>query len=288
MSIGPGVVIRGDRIRIGRGASIGALTLIAVKHIEIGEDARIDDRVHVASGGATASAAFHLGAFTILMRHSYVNCAHEVTIGDGTGVGGHCLLFTHGYWLNWFQGYPRQLAPIRLGKDVWLPWRVFVMPGATIGDGTVIGANSLVQGTIPPGVLAAGSPAKVVGDRRYAGHLAPEQVAARLEEFLDDLFAKLATLGVPVRGWGVTGPDGQRREVRVLGPGAAVPPVDRWSPEDAVVSLVPLDAGWRAAAGAARLSWFDLTAWERSDHQNPLGHELVVHFHSYGARFRRC
>src|SRR2546425_2850932 len=43
-----------------------------------------------------------------------------------------------------------------LGKSVWLPWRVSVMPGTTIGDGTVIGANSVVSGTIPPNCLAVG------------------------------------------------------------------------------------------------------------------------------------
>src|SRR2546429_3946993 len=39
---------------------------------------------------------------------------------------------------------------------------IFVMPGTTIGDGTVIGADSLVHGTIPPYSLAVGSPAKVI------------------------------------------------------------------------------------------------------------------------------
>jgi len=36
------------------------------------------------------------------------------------------------------------------------------MPGSTIGDGSVIGANSLVSGAIPPNSLAVGSPAKVI------------------------------------------------------------------------------------------------------------------------------
>ena len=52
--------------------------------------------------------------------------------------------------------------PVTIGKSVWLPWRVFVMPGSTIGDGSVIGANSLVAGTIPPYSLAVGTPAKVI------------------------------------------------------------------------------------------------------------------------------
>jgi carbonic anhydrase/acetyltransferase-like protein (isoleucine patch superfamily) len=52
-----------------------------------------------------------------------------------------------------------------------------VLNGARIGAGSLVGANSLVpEGKeIPPGVLALGSPAKVVRD------LTPEQVAALLD-----------------------------------------------------------------------------------------------------------
>jgi hypothetical protein len=72
------------------------------------------------------------------------------------------LLFTNGAWLNGLDGFPVTYGPVTLGNSVWLPWRVSIMPGTTIGDGSVIGANSLVQGTIPPMSLAVGSPAKVI------------------------------------------------------------------------------------------------------------------------------
>ncbi|MBN1364231.1 MAG: hypothetical protein JW976_05430 [Syntrophaceae bacterium] len=45
---------------------------------------------------------------------------------------------------------------------VWLPWRVFVMPGVTIGRRSIIGANSTVTTSIPAHTLAVGSPAKIV------------------------------------------------------------------------------------------------------------------------------
>lgn len=51
---------------------------------------------------------------------------------------------------------------IQIGDHVWLGTRVLVLKGARIGSGTIVGAGSIVSGTLPPDVLAVGSPAKVV------------------------------------------------------------------------------------------------------------------------------
>ena len=52
--------------------------------------------------------------------------------------------------------------PIRIGNNVWLGAGVIVMPGVTIGDNSVIGAGSVVTKDIPSGVVAHGTPCKVV------------------------------------------------------------------------------------------------------------------------------
>lgn len=52
--------------------------------------------------------------------------------------------------------------PIEIGDAVWLGMNVVVLPGAKIGSGSVIGANSVVSGVIPSGVIAAGQPATVI------------------------------------------------------------------------------------------------------------------------------
>jgi maltose O-acetyltransferase len=53
-------------------------------------------------------------------------------------------------------------GPIVIGNNVWLARNVAVIPGATIGDGCVIAANSVVCTDIPPNTLAAGAPARVI------------------------------------------------------------------------------------------------------------------------------
>ena len=52
--------------------------------------------------------------------------------------------------------------PVYIGDDVWIGSQVIVLPGARIGNGSVIGAGSIVSGVIPENVLAIGSPAKVI------------------------------------------------------------------------------------------------------------------------------
>jgi len=60
--------------------------------------------------------------------------------------------------------------PIVVGDNVWLGGGAIVCPGVTIGDDTVVGAGAVVTRDLPPGVVAAGVPARVVreiggGDR---------------------------------------------------------------------------------------------------------------------------
>lgn len=154
-------IVRGRDITIDRYARIGAMSVIDTEKIVIGEDARINEQVYV-GGMKTPQSALLVGKRAIIMQMTYINPTLPIEIGDDTGIGGHCLLFTHGSWSSQLEGYPVTFAPIKLGNKVWLPWRVFIMPGVTVGDGSVIGANSLVGNNIPARSLAAGSPAKVL------------------------------------------------------------------------------------------------------------------------------
>ncbi len=52
--------------------------------------------------------------------------------------------------------------PITIEDNVWLGGGVIVLPGVTIGADTVVGAGAVVTGDLPPGVVAAGNPARVL------------------------------------------------------------------------------------------------------------------------------
>ena len=53
-------------------------------------------------------------------------------------------------------------APIVIGDDVFIGMQALILKGVTIGAGSIIGAGSVVTQSIPPGVIAAGNPARVI------------------------------------------------------------------------------------------------------------------------------
>ena len=160
-NIGFFTIIRARNIKIGRFVKIGAMSAIDTESFSIDDDARINEQVYI-GGTKTPQSALTMGKRTIIMQASYINPTMPITIGDDSGIGGHCLLFTHGSWNSILEGYPVKFAPIHIGKKVWLPWRVFVMPGVSIGDGVVVGADSMINKDIPANCLVAGSPVKII------------------------------------------------------------------------------------------------------------------------------
>ena len=93
-----------------------------------------------------------------------VYCVRTITLGARTVVSQYCYLCGASHDFEQ-PGRPLTPAPITLGDDVWLAADVFVAPGITIGDRTVVGARSSVFGNLPANAIAMGSPARVSRDR---------------------------------------------------------------------------------------------------------------------------
>jgi acetyltransferase-like isoleucine patch superfamily enzyme len=74
-------------------------------------------------------------------------------IGDGTVIGISCFLTCHEFNPGEFR-----YGPIKIGKNVLIGARSFVLPGVTIGDGAMVSAQTVVYKDIPPNVIAFGSP----------------------------------------------------------------------------------------------------------------------------------
>ena len=79
---------------------------------------------------------------------------------DGSGCGIGVKLLTHNA-MN-IQHGSFSFGPIKICKNARIGAFSIVLPGVTIGEGSIIGANSLVSEDIPPFSIAFGSPAKVV------------------------------------------------------------------------------------------------------------------------------
>ena len=88
----------------------------------------------------------------------------EIFIGSHTMIGPNVTLVATGHPVRpdlRYQGAQYSL-PVHIGENVWIGANVTVLPGGTIGDNAVIGANSLVTKDIPANTVAYGSPCKVI------------------------------------------------------------------------------------------------------------------------------
>lgn len=92
-----------------------------------------------------------------------------VTIGNDVMMGPDCMIYTTNHGMApgtpmWRQKSSAPL-PVVIGNDVWIGARVIILPGVRIGDGSVIGAGSVVTHDVEPGTVVAGNPAKPVKRR---------------------------------------------------------------------------------------------------------------------------
>ncbi len=284
VSIGFLTIVRGRQIRIGRHTQIGATSYLLCERIEIGEDAKINEQVFV-GGPMLPDSLFRLGSRTIVMQMAFLNPTRPLVIGDDSGIGGHCLIFTHGSWLNVLDGYPVSFEPVTIGESVWLPWRVFVMPGATIGDGSVIGANSLVQGDIPPSSLAVGSPARVI---RSAPEFPPRPDERRRRQLVDTMIGAfdeyVARNGVQREGRRYRA---EGREYTLLWRREPAPLPPALTAGTLLLTEVPLSEAEKDILRRQHASWLDLAGRSRSEHGNRLCEELALFLSRYGIRLPR-
>ena len=91
-------------------------------------------------------------------------------IGDNVMMGPDCIIFTTSHKHDRTdipigkQGMT-DVKPVHIGNNCWIGTRVIIMPGVTIGEGSIIGAGAVVTRDIPSNVIAAGVPAKVIKNR---------------------------------------------------------------------------------------------------------------------------
>lgn len=85
-----------------------------------------------------------------------------IVIGDGALIGHNTVLATLDHGIDPNKRHLLYPAPIHIGKKVWIGSGVVVTKGVTIGDNSIIAAGAVVTHDIPPNVIAAGVPARIL------------------------------------------------------------------------------------------------------------------------------
>jgi acetyltransferase-like isoleucine patch superfamily enzyme len=163
--VGHFCVLRAKSLRLGKRAKIHNMVRVNAFSVVMKSQSTIYSQNQIAGDCEDKRSTIHLGVASSILQHCYVNLARPVYLGRNVGVGGGSYLFTHGLWLSKLDGFPVAYGEITVEDDVWLPWGCFVMPGITIGTRSIVGACSVITKNIPPGVLVAGVPAKIIREK---------------------------------------------------------------------------------------------------------------------------
>jgi acetyltransferase-like isoleucine patch superfamily enzyme len=123
------------------------------------------------TGNDTRAFTIVIGDRTSIAGACVVSAAQQVIIGEDVLVARNVYISDHMHKHTATdtpiirQGLDR-IAPVQIKRGAWLGQNVVICPGVTVGEGAVIGANSVVTGDIPDFAVAVGAPARVV--RIYA------------------------------------------------------------------------------------------------------------------------
>ena len=91
----------------------------------------------------------------------------QITIGDYSSIGDRAIITAYANIPSdtiLKKIYPRDIKKTTIGKGVWIMPNVTIVPGVTVGDESVVATGAVVTKDVPPRVLVAGVPAKVVKD----------------------------------------------------------------------------------------------------------------------------
>ena len=116
--------------------------------LKFGENVQMNDYVHI-----TAAKSVEIGDNVLMASKIYISdCSHGSYLGDSNDSNPFTSPIAR----------PLSVKPVKIENNVWLGEFVSVLPGVTIGQGTIVGANSVVSKSLPPNVIAVGSPAKPI------------------------------------------------------------------------------------------------------------------------------
>lgn len=132
----------------GYGCRLEAYPITDQISLFIGDNVQINDYVHI-----TAMEKVILGNNVLIASKVYISdCSHGIYTGSGNDSNPQTVPSER----------PLISRPVTIEENVWLGEFVTVLPGVTIGKGTIVGANSVVSKSLPENVIAVGIPAKPI------------------------------------------------------------------------------------------------------------------------------
>jgi len=130
----------------------------------IGERVRLISTTATLELAAESGGTLEIGSSTFINYGCSIAASRMISIGPRCNIGTHVIIMDNDYHeLDPERRLIRpESSPIILEENVWICARAIILRGVKIGEGSVVGAGSVVTRDIPPRSLAVGQPARVV------------------------------------------------------------------------------------------------------------------------------
>ncbi len=176
--------------RCGRNVVFGANVVLRHPHkIFIGDNVVVDDNCLLDAKG-DSNTGITIGSGVFIGRNTILHCKNgDIVVGDEANIGFNCdlasssrievgpkvLIAAYSYIVGGGHDFSRTDVTVmdqkrvahgvRIGAGAWVGAGVTVQDGVTIGEGTIVGSGAVVNDDLPPKVIAAGLPARVLRAR---------------------------------------------------------------------------------------------------------------------------
>lgn len=155
---------------IGKGVKIGALPFIrGPVEIHMGDESELGGDFVILGGSILPNPTLTIGKGAKIGWGGLISVCREVVIEENAMISFNCrIMDTDGHRKEadlraaGVAIAPEDCRPVRICKNAWIGNGSYILKGVTIGEGAIIGANSVVISNIPPFALAMGNPAEVL------------------------------------------------------------------------------------------------------------------------------
>jgi len=127
--------------------------------MSVGDDFHSDGLQFRSHLSTAPGGILEIGDRVFVNRGVAIHASERVTIGDNAFIGDLCAIYDS----NFHEVEPGKgvtVAPVRIGRNVWIGRAAIVLPGVSIGDHSVVAAGAVVTRDVPAGQLVGGNPAK--------------------------------------------------------------------------------------------------------------------------------